>query len=57
MAFEYKNIRYDFPVTDPAVLASNMDGMTNASELYVTLSVGLPFGDWNYKLVAGVMYR
>ncbi len=57
LSFEYKNLPYDFPITDPSITTNKIDGLSNVSELYVTLSLGLPYEAWNYKLVAGVMYR
>ncbi len=59
MVFIYKRTEYEFPVTDPVFLdryRQNQDCLAGVRELFLTLSVGLPFEDWHYKLIAGVMH-
>ena len=55
--FTYKGNRYDFPLTDPEYISLLQRGQRECGnrneELYLTLSLGVNFNDWHYKLVAG----
>ena len=57
--FTYMGNRYDFPLTDPEYIALLQRGQRECGnrkdELYLTLSLGVNFNDWHYKLVAGVV--
>lgn len=57
--FTYKGNRYDFPLTDPEYISLLQRGQRECGnrneELYLTLSLGINFNDWHYKLVAGVV--
>ena len=57
--FTYKGNRYDFPLTDPEYISLLQRGQRECGnrneELYLTLSLGVNFNDWHYKLVAGVV--
>ena len=60
IGFTHKGTRYDFPLTDISYikeLRSNQKacGEKNTGDLYLTLSLGVNFCDWHYKLVAGVV--
>lgn len=57
--FTYMGNRYDFPLTDPEYISLLQRGQRECGnrkdELYLTLSLGVNFNDWHYKLVAGVV--
>lgn len=57
--FTYMDNRYDFPLTDPEYISLLQRGQRECGnrkdELYLTLSLGVNFNDWHYKLVAGVV--
>lgn len=57
--FTYMGNRYDFPLTDPEYISLLQRGQCECGnrkdELYLTLSLGVNFNDWHYKLVAGVV--
>ena len=58
MKFTYYGVEYDFPITDPSFiecLKNNPEKYTNINDVYLTLSLGLEFGGWHHKLVAGVI--
>ena len=59
--FTYMGNRYDFPLTDPEYIALLQRGQRECGnrkdELYLTLSLGVNFNDWHYKLVAGVVEK
>lgn len=60
MQFTYKGRRYDFPLTDPKYIDMLQRGRCQSGDrsdenLYLTLSLGVNFNDWHYKLVAGVI--
>lgn len=58
--FNHNGVHYDFPLTDPNYINLLQNGVIPCGErmtgdLYVTLSLGVGFNDWHYKLVAGVI--
>ena len=59
--FTYMGNRYDFPLTDPEYISLLQRGQSECGnrkdELYLTLSLGVNFNDWHYKLVAGVVEK
>jgi hypothetical protein len=58
LSFTYKNYHYDLPITDPAFKdnfnnsAAYLDGV---KEIFLTLSVAVPFNSVHYKLIAGII--
>ncbi len=54
--FTHEKQRYDLPVTDPEFERSYRQGQVpaSASHFYVTISLGVPYEGWHYKLIAGV---
>lgn len=57
--FFYNNVSYDFPVTDPIFLenySKNKNIIGNKASIDIVLSLGVPFKDWYYKLVATIIY-
>ena len=58
MKFTYYGSSYDFPITDPVFLEEfkkNPDRYSQLPDLYLTLSLGLEFEGFHYKLVAAVI--
>lgn len=58
MKFTYYGSNYDFPITDPCFLETfkkNPDRYTNLKGIYLTLSLGLEFEGFHFKLVAAVL--
>lgn len=58
MKFTYYGSHYDFPVTDPVfieTLKKNPERYTNLNGGYLTLSLGLEFEGFHFKLVAAVL--
>ena len=56
--FTHKNLIYNFPVTDVAFLknyAQNPQIINSINEAYLTISLGLEFEGWHFKLIAGVV--
>ena len=56
--FAFRGNMYDFPVTDPVFLyqyRSDSNYLQNCKSLYLCLSLTVPWKDWYYKLVAGVI--
>jgi len=57
--FSYRGNRYDFPLTDPEYISMLQRGRRESgnrnNDLYLTLSLGVNYNDWHYKLVAGVV--
>lgn len=58
--FTYKGRRYDFPLTDPKYISKLQrryckSGERNNEDIYLTISLGVNYNDWHYKLVAGVI--
>lgn len=54
--FTHERHRYDLPVTDPEFERDYREGQVpaSASHFYLTLSLGVPYEGWHYKLIAGV---
>lgn len=58
LVFTYNNHQYDLPITDPVFLhnyQSNSDFLEGESTIFVSLSLGVEWSDWYYKLVAGII--
>jgi hypothetical protein len=58
MVFEYHHDQYDLPITDPVFLHSfqhNPNFFDCVNDCYLTISLGVIWNDWYYKLVAGVI--
>ena len=58
LVFNYKGNQYDFPVTDPVFLhhyQTAPDFLEDFDQLYVSLSLGIEWKGWYYKLVAGII--
>jgi hypothetical protein len=58
LVFTYNGDQYDLPVTDPVFLhsyQSNPDFAEGFISLYLTLSLGVPWENWYYKLIAGII--
>ena len=58
--FNYNDITYIFPVTDPTIereylLGENGSFVLNAKKCYLCVSVGLPYNDYCYKFVASII--
>ncbi len=58
--FEYNNIRYIFPITDPVVESQYLSGEDGKYTLpggstYLCVSVGLPYNGYCYKFVASII--
>jgi hypothetical protein len=56
--FTYKKNQYDLPITDPVFLQNyqnNPHCTDNHSTIYLTLSIGVVYNGWYYKLVAGII--
>lgn len=57
MRFTYDGSNYDFPITDPyflEILKKNPERYADLSGAYLTLSLGLEFEGFHFKLVAAV---
>jgi hypothetical protein len=58
MAFKYNGNNYNLPITDPVFLhsyQSNHNILNGVDKIYLSLSVGICWKSWYYKLVAGVI--
>jgi hypothetical protein len=58
MKFEYNWNEYDLPITDLDFIEKyNKDKniLNNAKNIYLTISLGVVYEGWYYKLVAGVI--
>lgn len=56
--FSSKNVIYNFPVTDVDFLKKYKEDshiIKSINEAYLTISLGLEFEGWHFKLVAGVI--
>jgi len=58
--FDFKGIAYKLAITDPGIenqYLAKSSGQYPIYEkpLYITISVGEPFNDYHYKLIAGVV--
>lgn len=59
IVFNHNHVRYDLPITDPVFLHSyqaNKNLLANTKKLVLTLSLGVVFENWYYKLIAGVIF-
>lgn len=59
LVFSYNGNQYDFPITDPLFLhryQSNPDFMEPYNEAFISVSLGVVWKDWYYKLVAGIIF-
>lgn len=59
LVFSYNAKQYDFPITDPVFLhryQSNPDFMEPYNESFISVSLGVVWKDWYYKLVAGIIF-
>ncbi len=57
MAFHYNGNNYNLPITDPVFLhmyETNHNILNGVQQIFLSLSVGVCWKDWYYKLVAGV---
>nr|WP_265306374.1 hypothetical protein [Verminephrobacter eiseniae] len=58
LVFAYNGHQYNFPVTDPVFLdlhKRNANILKKTNQIYLTLSLGLEWEGWYYKLVAGII--
>ena len=58
MLFSFHGTQYDLPITSPLFLAlhnTNPDVLNGIKQIYMSLSLGMEWKDWYYKLVAGVI--
>jgi len=58
--FSHNGVEYNLPLTDAKYIDDlhakiRQRGLRNTGELYLTLSLGVNYSDWHYKLVAGVI--
>ncbi|MEO8148358.1 MAG: hypothetical protein ABI723_12000 [Bacteroidia bacterium] len=59
LVFKYNGNHYDFPVTDPVFLLGyqkNPDLLEGINQVYLSLSLGVVWEDWYYKLVAAIIF-
>lgn len=57
--FTYHKINYDLPVTDIDFIeeyTKNSDILKDYQNVHLSISLGVEFKGWHYKLVAGVIY-
>lgn len=60
IGFTYNNNEYDMPITDPHFLQRYQQDpniLNGVDNLYLSLSIGLEYEGWNYKLVAGIIIQ
>jgi len=58
LIFDYRGNNYDLPITDPEFLRryrQNPDFLNNVNHVFLSLSLGVCWNDWYYKLVAGII--
>ncbi|MCX6279640.1 MAG: hypothetical protein NT004_16320 [Bacteroidetes bacterium] len=58
LVFSYNGNQYNFPVSDPVFLYKyqiNPNFFASRNEIYLTISITIPWNKWYYKLVAGVI--
>lgn len=53
--FTYRNNRYDLPLTDAKYMHMLQNHNVKGGDLYFTLSLGVKYEDFHYKLIAGVI--
>lgn len=59
LKFRYNNSEYDLPITDIGFeekYDADKDVLAKASNIYLTISLGVAYEGWYYKLIAGVIY-
>jgi hypothetical protein len=59
ISFEYNGTEYDLPITDPVFrdhYAENKNTLKGVNQVYLCVSLGIPWEGWYYKLAAGIMY-
>lgn len=59
LTFRYNGNLYDLPVTDSVFLymhKRNANILERVSEIFVVLSLSVPFENWYYKLVAAIIF-
>ncbi len=56
--FQYNGVHYDLPITDVSFLQTLINGVPSFSQdnVYLTISLGIEFEGWHYKLIAGVVF-
>ncbi len=57
LVFTYNGNQYDLPVTDPVFLhryQSNPDVLGGVNQVYLSVSLGVVWKEWYYKLIAGI---
>jgi hypothetical protein len=60
LVFTYSGNNYDLPVTDPIFMhrfKTTPHYIEGIAELFLTLSLGVSWNNWYYKLVAGVTFK
>jgi len=58
LLFHFNGNQYDLPITDPIFLhkyQQNPDFMNGINKVFLSLSLGVCWQDWCYKLVAGII--
>lgn len=59
LSFTFNGISYEIPITDPTFLNAyklNKDLLSNSSDVFVVMSLGVLHQNWHSKLVAGIFY-
>lgn len=59
LTFSYNRASYNLPITDPVFLndyKKNSELLDDKDEIFLVLSLGVPFNDWYYKLVAAIIH-
>jgi hypothetical protein len=57
--FRFGNIEYDLPITDVNFIedfGNNNNLLDSVKDIYLTLSLGVKYREFHYKLIAGVIY-
>jgi hypothetical protein len=59
LSFTFSGVSYEIPITDPAFLSAyklNKDLISNSSDVFSVISLGVLHQNWHSKLVAGIFY-
>lgn len=59
LSFTFNGISYEIPITDPTFLntyKSNKNLLSNSSDIFVVMSLGVLHQNWHSKLVAAIFY-
>lgn len=59
LSFTFSGNTYEIPITDPIFLnayKSNKNLLSNSSDVFVVMSLGVLHQNWHSKLVAGIFY-